>query len=133
MSFTPSFQYINAQELAEIVKKNDPKEVQVIDVRDDDFVGGNIKGAVNSPSESFTQNVTELVRQYEEVPKIVFHCALSQQRGPKAARIYSEIQKQLNPDSRQEVLVLREGFTGFQQRYRDDPALVEKFNKMYHD
>ena len=83
MSFTPFFQYINAQELAEIVKKNDPKEVQVIDVRDDDFVGeirlmfrpirtsdflsgGNIKGAVNSPSESFTQNVTELVRQYEE-------------------------------------------------------------------
>lgn len=28
--------------------------------------GGNIKGAVNSPSESFTQNVTELVRRYEE-------------------------------------------------------------------
>lgn len=30
------------------------------------LVGGNIKGAVNSPSESFTQNVTELVRRYEE-------------------------------------------------------------------
>jgi 3-mercaptopyruvate sulfurtransferase SseA len=82
MSFTPAFKYINAQELAEIVKKNDPKAVQVIDVRDDDFVGehifcvlndladlclgGNIKGAVNSPSESFTQNVTELVKQYDE-------------------------------------------------------------------
>ena len=39
MSFTPSFQYINARDLAEIVKKNQPKEVQVIDVRDDDFVG----------------------------------------------------------------------------------------------
>jgi hypothetical protein len=42
MSFTPAFKYINAQELAEIVKKNDPKAVQVIDVRDDDFVGAHI-------------------------------------------------------------------------------------------
>lgn len=89
MSFTPAFKYINAQDLAEIVKKNDPKEVQVIDVRDDDFVGessylcgsivmltiqwtgGNIKGAVNSPSESFTQNVTELVKQYDEGKSVV--------------------------------------------------------------
>jgi hypothetical protein len=32
----------------------------------DACLGGNIKGAVNSPSESFTQNVTELVKQYDE-------------------------------------------------------------------
>ncbi|KAJ9109544.1 hypothetical protein QFC20_003288 [Naganishia adeliensis] len=133
MSFTPPFKYISAPELAQLVKRTDTQEVQVVDVRDDDFVGGNIKGAVNSPSENFTQNVTELVKQYAEVPKVVFHCALSQQRGPKAARIYSEIQKELNPDSKQEVLVLRDGFTGFQELYKDDPALVEKYNRMYHD
>ncbi|KAL1411031.1 Cdc25 phosphatase Ibp1 [Vanrija albida] len=33
----------------------------------------------------------------------------------------------------QEILVLRQGFEGFQSRYRDDAALVEKFNKFYHD
>ncbi|KAJ9123735.1 hypothetical protein QFC24_003509 [Naganishia onofrii] len=80
MSFTPPFKYISAPELAELVKKTDTKEVQVIDVRDDDFAGGNIKGAVNSPSEGFTQKVTELVKEYNEVPKVVFHCALSQVR-----------------------------------------------------
>ncbi|KAJ9107344.1 hypothetical protein QFC21_000794 [Naganishia friedmannii] len=133
MSSTPPFKYISASELAELVKKTDTKEVQVIDVRDDDFAGGNIKGAVNSPSEGFTQKASELVQEYNEVPKVVFHCALSQVRGPKAARIYSEIQQQMNPNSKQEVLVLRDGFTGFQQLYKDDPALVEKFNRMYHD
>jgi hypothetical protein len=39
MSFTPPFKYISAPELAELVKKTDTKEVQVIDVRDDDFAG----------------------------------------------------------------------------------------------
>ena len=45
-------------------------------------------------------------------------CALSQVRGPKSARIYSEMQKQLHPDSQQEVLVLRGGFTEFAQQYK---------------
>lgn len=39
MSFTPPFKYITATELADLVKRNDTKEVQVVDVRDDDFVG----------------------------------------------------------------------------------------------
>jgi hypothetical protein len=42
-------------------------------------------------------------------------------------QIYSEIQKQLNPDSKQEVLVLREGFTGFQQRYRVSVSSDSRF------
>lgn len=45
-------------------------------------------------------------------------CALSQVRGPKSARIYSELQKQLHPESQQEVLVLRGGFTEFAQQYK---------------
>jgi hypothetical protein len=39
MSFTPPFKYISAPELAELVKRTDTQEVQVVDVRDDDFVG----------------------------------------------------------------------------------------------
>ncbi len=52
MSFTPPYTYITARELAELVKKTETKEVQVIDVRDDDFVGesrdpcSRFKGAV---------------------------------------------------------------------------------------
>lgn len=77
--------------------------------------------------------------------------------GPKAARRYAEARELLLKDAapKQELLVLREGFTGFQSRYRvssvpelprwlsdiarvsltlqDDPVLVEKFNRFYHD
>ncbi|KAI9637967.1 uncharacterized protein MKK02DRAFT_42348 [Dioszegia hungarica] len=99
------------------------KEFAVVDVRSDDFVGGNIVDCVNSPAETFHVDVDGLVKKLDGVPKVIFHCALSQQRGPKSAR-----QKKA-----QEVYVLRDGFTGFQQKFRNDPALVEKFNKKYHD
>ena len=52
----------------------------VVDVRDDDFIGGNIKGAVNIPSKDFLMDVDALVRQTKEVPLVIFHCALSQVR-----------------------------------------------------
>jgi rhodanese-related sulfurtransferase len=58
-----------------------------VDVRDDDFRGGNIRGAQNSPSSTFHTDVDKLVQETKETPIIVFHCMLSQQRGPKAARV----------------------------------------------
>ena len=66
MSFTPPYKYITASELAEKVKQADPQQVQVIDVRDDDFVGGNIVGAKNSPSNAFYDNVKELVEENKD-------------------------------------------------------------------
>jgi Cdc25 family phosphatase len=52
----------------------------IIDVRDDDFIGGNIKGAKNMPSREFLTTVDGLVKDAKDVPTIIFHCALSQQR-----------------------------------------------------
>ena len=64
-------------------------------------------------------------------------------------QIYAETRKEVAPDAKpQEVYVLRDGFSGFQARYRvcdvnancegraeaqNDPESVEKFNKYYHD
>ena len=80
----------------------------IVDVRDDDWYGGNIKGSRNSPSHGFLSKVDELVAQTKDVPTIIFHCALSQvryvrsamhlvarylcdlSRGPKAARVRSK-------------------------------------------
>ena len=79
----------------------------IVDVRDDDWYGGNIKGSRNSPSHGFLSKVDELVAQTKDVPTVIFHCALSQvryvrsavhlvaryscdlSRGPKAARVRS--------------------------------------------
>ncbi len=56
------------------------KDYCVIDVRDDDYIGGHIKGAQNAPSNQFYVQVNDLVQKTKNVPIVVFHCALSQVR-----------------------------------------------------
>lgn len=98
-----------------------------------------------------------------EVPKRLVYASLrcldvSDDREAEREQIYAETRQELAPDAApQEVLVLRDGFSGFQSRYRvsqpapvlpapsqaasasltgdvqNDPELVEKFNKYYHD
>ncbi|GAA5989866.1 hypothetical protein JCM5350_006593 [Sporobolomyces pararoseus] len=88
-----NYQYINHDEVAALIKSGAAagKDYQIVDVRDEDFRGGNIPGAINAPSEQRTeQTVQDLVTRLDKVPKVIFHCTLSQVRGPKNARIYAE-------------------------------------------
>jgi len=119
--------YITREDLAEIIKNDRNKpgtDYLVVDVRDDDFVGGNIKGAKNVPSENFTKGLSELVKETRDIPKVVFHCTYSQIRGPKAARGYEEALG----DSQKEIVVLRDGFAHFQAKYKNDSKLVENWD-----
>lgn len=70
------------KDLADLMKsdKVPKKDFVVVDVRDDDYAGGNIKGSVNIPSSEFLRNVDELVKNTKDVPLVVFHCSLSQVR-----------------------------------------------------
>ncbi|KAI0074113.1 Rhodanese-like protein [Panus rudis PR-1116 ss-1] len=126
--------YISADELAAVIKsdKVPRKDYFIVDVRDDDWRGGNIKGAHNAPSYDFLAKVDDLVQQTKDIPMVVFHCALSQVRGPKAARIYAETRNLLQSkgqDIPHQVYVLRGGFSDFQAKYKDDPDLVENWDK----
>jgi ribosomal silencing factor RsfS len=40
MSFTPPFTYVSAEQVAKLVRESKAEDVQVVDVRDDDFKGG---------------------------------------------------------------------------------------------
>lgn len=114
--------YINSDELAGIIKgdKIAGKDFVIVDVRDDDYMGGNIKGSLNRPSNEFLVSVDGLVRDTKDIPLVIFHCTLSQIRGPKAARIYEETRKNVlqGTDIPHEVAVLRDGFSQFQAKYR---------------
>ena len=59
-----------------------PKSFKIVDVRDDDYMGGHIPGCINVPSRQFSFRVDGLVDELKDHEAIVFTCALSQQRGP---------------------------------------------------
>ncbi|PBP24118.1 putative Cdc25 family phosphatase Ibp1 [Diplocarpon rosae] len=65
-----------------------PSNIAVVDVRDDDHVGGHIKHSIHAPSNTLDHKIPELVRKLKDKETVVFHCALSQQRGPSAALRY---------------------------------------------
>ncbi|KAJ7288039.1 Rhodanese-like domain-containing protein [Mycena rebaudengoi] len=133
LSLMPSTKYISGDELAEIIRNKDKvahQDYLVVDVRDDDYAGGNIKNALNLPSRQFYTSVLSLVDKTADVKLVVFHCALSQVRGPKAARVYEETRQSVAHDKpAPEVVVLRNGFTEFQRKFKDDPALVENWDE----
>ncbi|KAH9980314.1 Rhodanese-like domain-containing protein [Lactifluus volemus] len=117
--------YISGDDLAAIVKSNKHprKDYLVVDVRDDDYIGGHITNSRNVPSLTFLDNLDDLVRDFKEIPLVIFHCAFSQIRGPKAARIYNDRRNQLKSDKDipQEILILSGGFTEFQAKFRVMP------------
>ncbi|KAK0715102.1 Rhodanese-like domain-containing protein [Lasiosphaeris hirsuta] len=130
------------------VAKGDPT-IAIIDVRDDDYIGGHIKGAQNIPSRTLETMLPTLIRQHKDKEIIVFHCALSQQRGPGAAlryirereRALSKQQKatKANTDGaneeqatkpvEQKIYVLDKGFVGWQEVYGTDERLTEGYRK----
>ncbi|KAL8849678.1 MAG: hypothetical protein Q9221_005368 [Calogaya cf. arnoldii] len=63
-------------------------KIAVIDVRDSDHAGGHIRSSIHVPSATLDYRLPELVRTLKGKEKVVFHCALSQQRGPGAALRY---------------------------------------------
>jgi len=138
--------YIEKDDLKELLKAKKPasasssdpqtdnqKSLLIVDVRDDDHKGGHIPGSLHVPSETFEAAVDNLVKgKARDVGTVVFHCSYSQQRGPKTARIYSETREAHSAKESlppQEILILRGGFSEWQAVYREDPYLVEKWDK----
>lgn len=96
------------------------KTVAVIDVRDADHIGGHIRTSRHHPSSTLGSYLPTLVRTLHDdgVEVVVFHCALSQVRGPSAARGYvRERERMLGEEEGrgQEVFVLRGGFVAWQE------------------
>jgi rhodanese-related sulfurtransferase len=53
-----------------------------------DHIGGHIRHSIHAPSHTLDHKIPELVRKLKDKETVVFHCALSQQRGPSAALRY---------------------------------------------
>lgn len=144
---------IDRDQLAELLRKepiDDPScKLAVVDVRDGDYVGGHIRGCQNVPSNTLDHRTPELVRKLGEKDTVVFHCSLSQQRGPSAALRYlrerkrllridtrdgdadgtGEKEKEGTAGAEQKVYVLEGGFSRWQEKYGEDVRLTEGYQK----
>ncbi|KAK1659548.1 Rhodanese-like domain-containing protein [Colletotrichum godetiae] len=145
MATIGSLQRITADKLSALLLAEQAagtSSVAVVDVRDDDYLGGHIKGCINMPSRSLDARMPTLMRHLEGKKTVVFHCALSQQRGPSAALRYlrerdqnlaSKASSGSAEDSAatepQTVYVLDRGFVGWQETYGGDEQLTEGYSK----
>ena len=124
--------YILREELVQALKNN-PDSVAVVDVRGDDHVGGHIKGSTNVPSHTLDWRMPELVRTLKDKEVVVFHCAYSQVRGPKAFREYRELRRAARdkagePEADpQRACVLQGGFHSWQAKFGHDKDLTEAY------
>lgn len=150
-----NLQYIDRETLAQKFEDSQalPLNTAVIDVRDGDHVGGHIRGSTWFPSSQLDYRAPELVRTLKDKEVVVFHCALSQQRGPSAALRYLREKERLDPSAnleskgevkeegvgksseeategkKQRVYVLKGGFTEWQEKYGEDSKLTEGYQK----
>ena len=143
--------YISREDLAQQLPS---QSIAVVDVRDSDHIGGHIKGSTWVPSSQLDHKTPELIRTLKGKDVVVFHCALSQQRGPSAALRYLREKERLYPGKvesrgeveekgegvdkedvegdggkKQKVVVLKGGFTEWQEKYGSDERLTEGWEK----
>ena len=137
-------------------KRSLPGSTAIIDVRDSDHIGGHIRGSTWVPSSDLDFKLPELLRTLQDKETVVFHCALSQQRGPSAALRYLREKERVEGSGgveskgevkeegegvekkegnekeggkKQKVVVLKGGFTEWQEKYGTDEELTEGYRK----
>ncbi|KAL4807246.1 Rhodanese-like domain-containing protein [Aspergillus unguis] len=115
-----------------LLSTSTPSKLAIIDVRDSDHIGGHIHTSTWVPSSSLDVRMPELVRTLQDKEKVVFHCALSQQRGPSAALRYARERERMlggegEESHKQEVFVLEGGFVQWQEKYGKDVRLTEAY------
>ncbi|MCJ1225525.1 hypothetical protein MMC12_002174 [Toensbergia leucococca] len=79
---------LSRERLSSFLLSHSPPSIAIVDVRDEDYVGGHISTSFHVPSSSLDYRIPEIVRTFASKEIVVFHCALSQQRGPSAALRY---------------------------------------------
>lgn len=118
---------ISREKLASLIRSKSPT-LAVIDVRDSDYIGGHIVNGLNVPTHTHDYRMPELVRTLKDKDTVVFHCALSQQRGPSSALRYLREKERLEgakpatsedgegvKEGKQTVYVLEGGFVQWQE------------------
>ncbi|XP_028555972.1 arsenate reductase 2.2 [Dendrobium catenatum] len=107
------FSYVTPSQLINLRRS---AKVAIVDVRDEErSYDAHIAGSHHYASGSFSERIPNLVGAVQGNDIVVFHCALSQVRGPACAQTFVDYLSKMNEDPGiKEVMVLEHGFNGWQ-------------------
>ncbi|XVF07837.1 hypothetical protein REPUB_Repub06bG0174100 [Reevesia pubescens] len=105
--------YITGSQLLTLKRR---PNVAIIDVRDDErSYDGHIAGSLHYASGTFTDKISNLIQDVNGKDTLVFHCALSQVRGPTCARrLANHLEEMKEGTGIKNILVLERGFNGWE-------------------
>ncbi|KAI8563271.1 hypothetical protein RHMOL_Rhmol03G0099900 [Rhododendron molle] len=108
-----SVSYVTGSQLLSLKRR---PNIAVVDVRDDErSYDGHIPGSLHYASDTFSEKIPNLVQSVAGKDTLVFHCALSQVRGPKCARRLADYLAELKQDMGiKNILVLERGYNGWE-------------------
>ncbi|KAL7092123.1 hypothetical protein ACP275_12G146000 [Erythranthe tilingii] len=111
-----SITYITGSQLLSL--KSRPN-IAIVDVRDDERSSdGHIAGSLHVASDNFLDKLPSLVEATKGKDTLVFHCALSQVRGPKCARRFADYLADADIGGVKNIMVLERGYNGWESSGR---------------
>jgi predicted NAD-dependent protein-ADP-ribosyltransferase YbiA (DUF1768 family)/rhodanese-related sulfurtransferase len=117
----PVFTYMEQDVLVQ--KLSADCAVVVIDVREDDHVGGHICGSYHIPAADFHARLSEVLHLVRTADVVVLHCQESIKRSPRCARMLAA---QLSAP----LFVLKGGFDQWVRRFWDTD-LVQEYDEEF--
>ncbi|XP_039137667.1 arsenate reductase 2.2 [Dioscorea cayenensis subsp. rotundata] len=108
-----SLSYISSSQLISIARN---PRIAIIDVRDEERnYDAHIAGSHHYASDTFSDRIPSLIDAVKGKDTLVFHCALSQIRGPTCARTLLNYLSETKEGSEiKNVMVLERGFNGWE-------------------
>ncbi|KAH7663042.1 Cdc25 family phosphatase protein [Dioscorea alata] len=108
-----SLSYISSSQLISIARN---PRIAIIDVRDEERnYDAHIAGSHHYASDTFSDRIPNLIDAVKGKDTLVFHCALSQIRGPTCARTFLNYLSETKEGSEiKNVMVLERGFNGWE-------------------
>lgn len=120
-----SFLYIKQDEL--LYKLNQNENILLIDLREDDYIGGHIKNSVNIPANTFSNNINRVLRLLNEYNSVIFYCQESLKRSPRCCNI---LLSEIIDNKDKEIYILEGGFYNWVKRFWNT-NLVEEYDDEY--
>ena len=116
------FIYLSRETLKSKLESN--SNIVIIDVREDDHIGGHRKNSFHIPANKFEENITKVLQLINTADEVILHCQESIKRSPRCAKLlFNIIGKQ--------IYILEGGFDQWVRKFWNTD-LVEDYDENYY-